>query len=380
MWVRLSLPDGENGIRSGDCLSRVAEEKQAWKPLDDPICWHHWLYSSDGITRKLRLILVMQPNTITTQTWLQKADVAGDFQLAVKRLTGLVAATYSPMHDDGSLRVDQIRPMVDYLLANGVSGLYVCGSTGEGMSLTSDERRVVAEAYVKAAAGRVPVIVQVGHNSIGEARQLAASASEVGADMISATCPSYFKVGGVESLVECMREVAMGAPELPFYYYHIPILTGSKLDMVAFLQTAADRIPNLAGLKFTDTALHEFQQCLELESGRFDVLWGVDEMLLAAVATGAKGAIGSTYNIAAPLYRDIINAFEQGDMAEARRLQSLSVNMIRTIAAYPFHPAMKRVLQMLGFEFGGCRLPQPAISSTETEELRQRLEAINVIK
>ncbi len=295
-----------------------------------------------------------------------------------KRLSGLVAATYTPLHENGELRVEQIPPMVEYLLSTGVSGLYVCGSTGEGMSLTSDERRKVANAYVEAASGRVPVIIQVGHNSLAEARQLASHAADIGADMVSATCPSYFKVNSIDGLVDSMSEVAAGAPSLPFYYYHIPVLTGSTLDMVEFLRAGVDRIPNLAGLKYTEPRLDEFQRCVEFEEERFDVVWGVDEMLLGALATGAKAAIGSTYNIFTPLYLAMIEAFERHDFDEAQRLQSLSIDMIRTIGQFPFHPAMKQVLKILGFECGQCRLPQEKISEDQLLSLHGQLQAVGL--
>ena len=146
--------------------------------------------------------------------------------MTAQRLDGLVAATYTPLDDDGTVNASVAGPIVEHLLGSGINGLYVCGSTGEGMSLSSDERRAVAKAYVQAADGRVPVIIQVGHNSLSEARHLAEHAQEIGADVLSATCPSYFKVSDVTTLVDCMAEVASAAPELPFYYYHIPALTG----------------------------------------------------------------------------------------------------------------------------------------------------------
>lgn len=294
----------------------------------------------------------------------------------LSKLSGLVAATYTPLHDDGSLNLRQISPMVEHLLSSGVTGLYVCGSTGEGMSLSGDDRRAVAEAYVRATAGRVPVIVQVGHNSLDEARQLAAHAQQTGADIVSATCPSYFKVSTVESLVDCMAELAAGAPDLPFYYYHIPTLTGSQIDMVEFLNLAGGRIPNLAGLKYTCATLHEFQECCELQDGRFDVVWGFDEMLLGALATGATAAIGSTYNIAAPLYQKLLVAFADGDLKKARQLQTLSICMIRTLCKYPFHPAMKAVFAMKGLDVGGCRLPQGRLSTDDAATLKQQLTEI----
>ncbi|MCC9609158.1 dihydrodipicolinate synthase family protein [Blastopirellula sp. JC732] len=290
-----------------------------------------------------------------------------------KRLTGLIAATYTPFDAVGQLRLEQTPQMVEHLIAAGVSGLYVCGSTGEGMSLTSAERRLVAESYVQAADGRLPVIIQVGHNSVVEAKQLAAHAQAIGADAVSATCPSYFKVQSAQLLVDCMREIAGGAPNLPFYYYHIPVLTGSSIDIAQFMQLGGQQIPNLVGLKYTDTKLHEFQQCLKLQNERFDVVWGCDEMLLGALASGSTGAIGSTYNIAAPLYHQIIAAFEAGDWNEARALQNQAIEMINAIGTFPFHSAMKAILGMLGYDFGDCRLPQRALTPDEKIRLRELL-------
>lgn len=291
-------------------------------------------------------------------------------------LAGLVAATYTPLHDTGEINLDIVPAIVEHLLPQGVSGLYVCGSTGEGMSLTSDERRRVTEAYVQATAGRVPVIVQVGHNSVREARSLAEHAAEIGADAISATCPSYFPVRDAKTLAACMSEIAGGASKLPFYYYHIPVLTGSAVDVAEFMKCGGDQINNLVGLKYTDTKLFEFQHCLESDNGRFDVVWGCDEMLLGALATGARAAIGSTYNVAAPLYGRLIAAFESGDLDQARKLQSQSIQMIRTLNHFPFHAAMKAVLRMRGLEVGGCRLPQARLDSGETEKLKGELDAI----
>ncbi|UCD51106.1 MAG: dihydrodipicolinate synthase family protein [Phycisphaerales bacterium] len=291
-------------------------------------------------------------------------------------LTGLTAATYTPLREDGSLNLELVPAMVDFLERAGVTGLYICGSTGEGMSLSSAERRAVAEAYVRAAQGRLQTIVQVGHNSLAEARELAAHAQEIGADVISAAAPSYFKVGSIENLANCVAEVASGAPKLPFYYYHIPVLTGVALDTEEFLPLAAERTPNLVGMKYTAPTVFEFQACLELDGGRFDCVWGCDEMLLSALASGARGAIGSTYNIAAPLYRRLMDAFEQGDLDEARRCQVLSIKMIRAINRYPFHPAMKQVLKLLGLDCGPCRLPLPLVTAGQVERLQRELETL----
>nr|WP_233148412.1 dihydrodipicolinate synthase family protein [Rhodopirellula sp. MGV] len=292
-----------------------------------------------------------------------------------QRLSGLIAAACTPFDSTGQINTEPIPSLVDHLIGCGTQGLYVCGSTGEGISLSTDERMRVAEAYVAAAKSRVPVLIQVGHNSTAEARRLAQHAAQIGADAISATCPSYFKVTDASTLAACMADIASAA-DLPFYYYHIPSLTGSAIDMPEFLGVAGSSIPTLVGLKYTDTKLFEFQACLELDDRRFDVVWGCDEMLLGALATGTQAAIGSTYNIAAPLYRQIIEATEQGDLVVARKLQSCAVGMVRVMCRYPFHAALKAVLGRQGFPIGACRLPLRNLSAQQETSLFADLDAI----
>lgn len=289
-------------------------------------------------------------------------------------LTGLIAATYTPMKEDRSLNLDAIPAMVDHLERSGVRGIYICGSTGEGVSLTGSERCAVAEAYIAAAKGRMRTIVQVGHNSIVEARQLASHAQKAGADAFSAIPPFYYKIESMESLVDCAAQIAAGAPDLPFYYYHIPAFTGAAVDMVDFMTAAAARIPNLVGLKYTAHKVFEYQACRELLNGRFDVVWGADEMLLSALAVGARGAIGSTYNIAAPLYRGIIDAYDRQDMERAQELQLRSVALVRLLNKYPFHAAVKGVLELYGLEAGPCREPLDSLSKPEQAQLALDLE------
>jgi N-acetylneuraminate lyase len=293
-----------------------------------------------------------------------------------QRLTGLIAATYTPMDAQGNLRLEVVPAMVDRLIGEGVSGLYICGSTGEGMSLSGRERREVAASFVAAANKRIPVIVQVGHNSLSEAAELAAHAQQIGADATSATAPSYFKVDSIEALGNCMADLAAAAPALPFYYYHIPALTGAALDMPEFLEVAGPKIENLAGIKYTKSTVFEYQACREFENGRYDILWGCDEMLLSALVVGAEGAVGSTYNIAAPLYRGVMDAFASGDLERARQLQMYSVQMVRTLCRYPFHSAMKVVLKTLESDCGRCRLPQPEIDDDTASAIRRDLESI----
>jgi N-acetylneuraminate lyase len=293
-----------------------------------------------------------------------------------KRLTGLVAATFTPLRTDGSLNLDLVPAIVDQLERDGVAGLYVLGSTGEGASLTGQERMAMAEAYVEAARGRLPTVIQVGHNSVAEARAFAEHAQRIGADAISAMPPSYFKPGSVAALVASLAEIGQGAPELPFYYYHIPDLTGVNPDMAEFLDAAAERLPTLAGIKFSDCRLHELLLCQRFRSGALDIVFGVDEMLLSAVALGVRGAVGSTYGFAAPLYLRIIDAFERGDLESARTNQALAAEMVRVILGHCGRSGLKAVMSLIGLDCGPYRLPQTTAAPDDVTRMARALESI----
>ena len=289
---------------------------------------------------------------------------------------GLIAAVFTPMHADGSLRLEQAPIIVEHLLHHGIAGIYAVGSTGEGVSLTIQERQTVAEAFVRAAAGRIPVLVQVGHTSVAEARGLAAHAQAIGAAGVSAVPPFYFKPTSLEILVACMREIAAAAPGLPFYYYHIPSLTSCPFDMVEFLQLASQQIPTLAGIKFTSPSLNEMQACITAFAGRYTIFHGLDEILLSGLSTGAHGAVGSTYNYAPAVYRRLVAAFSAGDMAEARKWQARSVELIRIIVRYRGFAGQKAVMKLIGLDCGPTRLPLDPLSAEELDALRGQLDAI----
>ncbi len=292
------------------------------------------------------------------------------------RFEGLVAATFTPLRDDDSLHLEAIAPMVDRLIDQGIAAMYVLGSTGEGVSLTFDERCAVAESFVGAAGSRLPVIVQVGSESLAQARQLAVHASRVGADAISAVSPVYFKPDCVETLVASMAEIAGGAPELPFYYYHIPAVTGVVVSAVEFLKLAEQRIANFRGVKFTSQNVFEFQTCVEYAQDRLQILWGLDEMLQCGLAAGAHAAVGSTYNFAAPIYQRLLTAFAAGDMEAVRREQSRSQAIVRAFIPYGSRGAQKAIMRMIGIDCGPSRLPVRTLTTTQYVALEQELREI----
>lgn len=292
------------------------------------------------------------------------------------QLNGLTAAVFTPIAGPDGLQAQAVEPMVARLLDAGVDGFYVAGTTGEGTSLLREERMELVEAFVAAGAGRAPVLANVGHESLAEARKLAAHACAAGVDAIGATAPSYYPIQAISCLVTCVADVAGAAPDTPFVYYHIPQLTGIELPIVDFLGHAVDAVPNLRGVKFSSPKLHEFQACQARFGDRLSFVWGVDEMLLPALSIGAKGAIGSTYNFAAPLYRRIIAAFDRGDLDAARAGQGRAVALVEALQAAPYLASAKRLMAAIGMDCGGVRPPLPSISDEAWDAVLSRLRAI----
>lgn len=294
----------------------------------------------------------------------------------MKHLSGLIAAPHTPFRPDGAVAFDVIARQAQLLAHNRVAGAFICGTTGEGPSLTSEERRQIAEAWIAARPEGLSVIVHVGHLCLAEARALATHAQRIGADAIATVAPSFFKPAGQNELVAWCAQVAAAAPQLPFYYYTIPSMTGVSLSAADFLATAESTIPNLAGIKFTFENLMDFQRATAHAAGKFNVLFGRDEILLAGLGLGAKGAVGSTYNFAAPLYHRIIDAFNRGDLETARRAQMNAVEFISVLDRHGGLAAGKSVMKLLGLDCGPVRLPIRALTKNDEASLRAGLEKI----
>jgi len=295
-----------------------------------------------------------------------------------KHIKGLVSAPYTAMNPDCSINLEVIERQADFLYNNGVVGAFICGTTGESMSLTTRERKAIAGRWADVIPDGLKLIVHVGHTSIEDCKALGAHAREIGAWAIGAMAPCFFKPRNIEDLVSFCAEVAASAPSLPFYYYHIPSLTHVHFPMISFLEQGSAKIPNLAGIKYTYEDLMDYQLCLSFSDGRFDMLFGRDEILICGLSLGARGAVGSTYNFASPLYNKLIEAFEDGDLAGARELQKKAVDLLQLLFRSPssFHAVGKSIMTMLGIDCGPVRSPLANITHVQYENLKTELGKI----
>jgi N-acetylneuraminate lyase len=295
-----------------------------------------------------------------------------------EHIEGLIAAAFTAMHPDGSVDPGLIEAQLDLLVRNQVAGVFVNGSTGESLSLSIPERMDIAQRWADAAPGGFKVIVHCGHTSLADCKEMAAHAQKIGAWGIGAMAPCFFRPEALTELVDYCAELAACVPDIPFYYYHIPSMTGVHYPMTDFLEAASSKIPNLAGIKYTWEDLLDFNLCRQMNGGRFDLLFGRDEHLICGLALGARGAIGSTYNFAAPLYTRLIEAFDAGDLDKARDLQVQSQEMIRLFQRVnaPFLAVMKTVMRMVGVDCGPGRLPLKNPSQEQHDRLRADLDKI----
>ena len=297
----------------------------------------------------------------------------------MEKIKGLIDAPFTPFHEDGSLNLAPIPEYAALLARNGLKGVFINGSSGEGYMLTEEERMQLAEAWMAAVPEDFKVIVHVGSTSVMSSRRLAEHAQKIGAWGIGAMATPFPKIGSIEQLCRYCEEIASAAPTLPFYYYHSPAFNGAFLSMYDFLKAVDGRIPNFAGIKYTFESLYEYNRCRRYQNGKFDMLHGQDETILPCLAMGgAQGGIGGTTNYNGRSLTGILEAWEKGDLEKARQLQDFAQDVIDVICNFRGNiVGGKRIMKLIGLDLGPNRVPFMTVTEEEELELRRQLEAID---
>ena len=299
--------------------------------------------------------------------------------MPINHLSGLIAAPFTPMKPDGSINLALIPQYYQFLKKNKVSGAFICGSTGEGVSLTIQEKKDITSAWADCSKddAEFSIMLFTGGICIADCIELATHAQQAGIYAISFTAPFYFKPSNAAALADCCKEVAEAVPDMPFYYYHIPVLTGSQVSMIKLLEEVDGKIPNFAGIKYTHEDFMDFLSCTQYQNKKYNMLWGRDENMLSALALGNKGSVGSTFNYAAPLYYDLIDAFDKNDLEKAQELQQKSIDMITLLGKYGGIATGKAFMKLVGLDCGEFRLPVKNMSATNFELFKKDVEKLN---
>ncbi|XP_076060106.1 N-acetylneuraminate lyase-like [Oratosquilla oratoria] len=291
---------------------------------------------------------------------------------------GMMAPTIAPMNKDGSLNLGQIKDYALRLSSNKVKGVFVNGTSGEGMSLTLQERKEVAEAWARHKDLIPTIIIQVGGGCLKDTQELAAHAEKLGVSGIASLPNLYDKPRDLTDLVDYCAMVANAAPKTPFFYYHIPMKTGVQMPMSEFLSMAGKAIPTLAGMKFTDEDVTgEGKKCLSVCGGNMKIFCGFDQTLFDALSAGFDSAINASFNFMAERSIQIFEAIEE-NKEEAKNHQELITNTMETIIkqtdGFTVGAVKAAMTLMTGLDVGPPRLPNRGLSEAQTRDLRQQLE------
>lgn len=293
-------------------------------------------------------------------------------------LQGLIAAPHTPFAPDGSLATSVVQQQADWLDRCGVVGAFIGGTTGEWCSMTTEERKTLLQAWAGADT-RLARIAHVGHNCQKDAIALTQHAAAVGMDAVSAVAPSFLKPSRADDLAAYFAPIAAAADGLPFYVYHIPGLSGVHVPAHQQIDAYLHTIPNFAGLKFTDPDLHAYACCVAKFGEACELLWGVDEILPAAMVYGARSAVGSTYNYAAPIFTALMAAYSRGDTQELLTQSARAITLVDLLIEFGVLRAGKALMTLRGIECGPTRSPITPLSNKQREALFQRAQDAGLI-
>lgn len=287
----------------------------------------------------------------------------------MKKFDGIYTALVTPFDQKGSINSGAVQRLVERNIKQGVSGFYVCGSTGESYLLTKEERKYLLEAVCEAAGNDADILVNVGMFSTDYAIELAKHAEKQGVKAVSSVPPFYFPFT-MEEYVEYYSDLADSA-DVPVLLYNIPAMSS-----VTFADDDLKRLlanEKIMGIKHTSYDLFQLQQLIHQYPEK-NFFIGHDEIFLSALAVGALAGIGSTYNIMAGKFIKIRELFMQGKTKEAAEVQNEVNNVVSALCRVGIFKGIKEILKMQGIDCGYCRKPFKKLDDTQRAFLLETAE------
>lgn len=282
------------------------------------------------------------------------------------KLYGVFAALLTPFNEKGRVCKRRLKKHTKFLISKGVDGLYVCGSTGEGLLMSVEERKLVTEIVKETAENKAKIVSHIGCLNTKDTVELAKHAEKIKLDGLSSIPPIYFKYS-FEEIYNYYKKVSE-ATSLPFLIYYIPSTTGVTLsnDEIAKMK----EIKNIIGLKYTDTDFYILQDLL------FKTNWiafsGSDQMFLPGLTMGTTGCIGSTQNVLPEIFVEIYRNFKEGNIKKAMELQKRITIAVSLLHKYGKIYAWKAAMKFRGIDAGYCRNPiKEKLSPSEEEKLKK---------
>ena len=283
---------------------------------------------------------------------------------------GIYPALLTPFDSEYRINEKALRQLVKMNLDKGVQGFYVCGSTAEAFMLSVEDRKKILEIVADENAGKAKIIAHIGTISQLQAIDLARHAQANGADMVSSICPFYY--GFPFKDLKAFYYALADSVDLPVLVYYFPANSGVKFTLDMVEEFLCDE--RFAGVKFTNNDFFMLQQ-IKAHYPKSVVFNGYDEMFLCGISMGADGGVGSTYNFMAEKYLGIMDAFKNGNIAKAQKLQFEANAILVKLVKYGIMPAEKAILEMMGIPMGNCLKPFAEVSEEARKDLRETLLA-----
>ncbi|KAJ8925400.1 hypothetical protein NQ315_009232 [Exocentrus adspersus] len=295
---------------------------------------------------------------------------------------GLCAPVFTVFNKDLTVNVDVIPEYAKFLAGNGIKGVLVHGTSGEGMSMTVTERKSVVEEWAKIVkTTNQHLMVQVGGCPLPDVLELAKHAEQLGVDSLLCLPDLYFKPTNPADLISYLKIVGEAAPTTPLLYYHIPEWTGVRIDMADFLNQSVGKIPTFHGIKYTSNDLSGGAAALRANDGKYAVFLGADTLLAGAFTMGFDSAIATTLNIWPQYAVQILEAIKANKVEEAREIQnrlSAACSIVTKNGAWV--PTMKAAMNLATpINVGHARPPLRNLTAEQTNEMQSSLRAASVL-
>ncbi len=274
------------------------------------------------------------------------------------KFEGIMPALVTPLNADETINKETLSKLIGFLLGQGADGFYLAGATGEGLNLRPEQRRVLVEECIRIVDRKKPCIVQVASTDFQVAVELARHAEACGAEAISATPPIFFSYDQ-DDVYNYYKELA-GSVHIPMMIYNSP-LAGFPID--AKFAARLFEIENVTAIKWTSPNYFQLMELKNITQGDMNVINGPDEMLLMGLSAGADGGIGTTYNFMLPLIRKIYGNFKNGNMKAAQEAQMKAAHIIEAMKPYALIPAVKAIMEQLGFAVGNATFPMKRLDN-----------------
>jgi len=290
----------------------------------------------------------------------------------MKKMYGVITAMTTPLTADNKVDTQAIEQHVEFLIEKGVNCIYPCGTTGEMMNLSLEERELIAETVVNAVKGRVIVYIHVGAQTTEQTIHLAQHAEKIGADGIGVVTPPFFGLKD-KAMVQYYKDVASSvSPDFPIYVYVIPQCAANDIT-APVMQQIADACPNVIGVKYSWADCIRMKDYLNIRDGNFSVLFGPDRLFLPALSMGCDGTVSGCSGPMPEHFVAIYKAWMEGDTEKAKQEQKIANEICEIMKSGADMGIFKAILNFRGLTGGHMRKPLLDLDEQELEALKAQI-------